>query len=92
MNANDFNPIVKTLPKNFTSHQFIIAYIRANEAEYISELKAKKGGFRELNSRIGRILEANQTLLEILIGDGKAKDENIKDYISNNAHWTRTDI
>lgn len=92
MNVNDFIPIVKTLSKDFTSHQFIIAYIRANEAEYISELKPKKGGFRELNSRIGRMLEANQTLLRIQKEKDKAKDENIKDYISDNANWTRTDI
>jgi len=92
MNANDFNPIVKTLPKEFTSHQFIKAYIRANEAEYISELKPKKGGFRELNSKIGRILEDNQDSLEIQKGNGKVKDENVKGYISDNAKWTRTDI
>ena len=92
MNANNFNPIVKTLPKVFTSHQFIKAYIGANEAEYISELKPKKGGFRELNSKIGRILEDNQEFLEIQKGKEKAKDENVKGYISDNARWTRTDI
>jgi len=92
MNANDFNPIVKTLPKEFTFHQFIKAYIGANEAEYISELKPKKGGFSELNSKIGRMLENNQASLGIQKGKGKAKDENVKGYISDNAKWTRIDI
>lgn len=92
MNANDFYPIVKTLPKEFSSHQFIEAFIRANEAEYISELKPKQGGFRELNSKIGKILEGNQTFLEIQKGEAKVKDENVKGYISDNAGWTRTDI
>ena len=92
MSAEEFKLIVKTLPKEFTSHVFIKAYIREHEAEYISELKPKKGGFRDLNSRIGRILEENQTFLEIIKGKGKVKDENVKGYISDNAKWTRTDI
>lgn len=92
MEANDFKPIVKTLPKEFTSHMFIKAYIRENEAEYISKLKPKKGGFRELNSYIGQILEREQGFLEICKGNEPIKDENVKGYISDNAKWIRTDI
>ena len=92
MDENEFKPIVKSLPKDFTSHMFIKAYIREHEAEYIRLLKPKKGGFRELNSHIGQILERNQESLEICKGKEPAKDENVKGYISDNANWIRTDI
>lgn len=92
MTANDFNPIVRMLPKYFTSHMFIKVYIRENESEYINNLKPKKGGFRELNSKIARILERNQEKLQIQKGETKELDENIKGYFSENANWIRTDI
>lgn len=92
MEVNEFKSIVKTLPKEFTSHMFIKAYIRENEAEYISKLKPKKGGFRELNSYIGQVLEREQGFLEICKEKEPVKDENVKGYISDNAQWTRTDI
>lgn len=92
MTANDFKPIVRKLPKYFTSHMFIKAYIRENESEYINNLKPKKGGFRELNSKIARILERNQEKLQIQKGEKKELDENIKGYFSENANWIRTDI
>ena len=92
MEVNKFNSIVHTLPKEFTSHKFIKSYIREFEADYIGELKPKKGGFRELNSKIARFLSENQEVLHIQKGEDKAIDENVKGYLSANASWTRTDI
>lgn len=92
MRASEFKPIVAAMPKEFTSHIFIKAYIRENEAEYISQLKPKRGGFRDLNSKIARTLERNHKYLMIQKEEDKVPDENIKGYISKNAVWTRIDI
>ena len=92
MEKDYFASIVQTLPKEFTSHVFINAYIREFEAEYIKELVPKKGGFRELNSKIARFLSMNQKELQIQKGDNKVIDENILGNLSENASWTRIDI
>ena len=89
MDEQQFTQVIELLPNKFSSHLFIEKFIQEYEADYIRELVPERGGFRKLNSEIGRFLSTHSQTLHVE-KIGEATDENVKGYDSPNALWRKT--
>lgn len=88
MNEQQFTQVLGLLPNEFSSHDFIEKYIQEFEEDYIRALVPERGGFRRLNSAIGRFMSTHSQTLHIeKVGD--IIDENVKGYDSPNASWRK---
>ena len=85
--------IIKQMPNNFDSHDFIFKLMELEEEEYINTLNTfisdGKNIFKEYHRQIGLYLSAHQSKLNITKDDNLAMSMNVKGYISECAAWQK---
>ena len=83
--------VLRHLPDEFDSHDFIEKYLTLYERHYVMMLMAnidKANIFRTVNATIGKFLADNQESLHITMGI-RINSQNVRGNITENQKWRK---
>lgn len=83
--------VLRHLPDEFDSHDFIEKYLTLYERHYVTMLMENIDNtniFRTVNATIGKFLANNQELLQITI-DIRKTSQNVRGNITENQKWRK---
>lgn len=88
MKIENFKRVIKKMPDQFSSQDFIQEYRNLFEEDYTKNLPVGKGSFRKLHGPIGSYLRRNEKELGIRKIDTKP-DKNVKGNMTKCALWKK---
>lgn len=85
------NEVLRHLPDEFDSHDFIKKYLTIYERHYVTMLMENIDNtniFRTVNATIGRFLANNQNILHITMNI-RINSQNVRGNITENQKWIK---